>query len=216
MWIVNVVWSKLWRTACGQTDTQTHRQTQGQTKYAKTWQIHRHFIIICISAAWQGEGKISKNVTNTQTDRHTLHHYIYIIIMVIMVIMVIRVIRIIRITSVKSSMGIITCQGHISQANANSQWVSQSVTHITSRASCDAKYVNSSMTSSMANIMCRLSETLRAARILLKQLPRISWRTWPPIVRFKEREEKGIFHQDSDADAVAQEPKTAKHWGKDS
>ena len=42
--------------------------------WAKTWQTDIHFIIIYISPAWQGEGKISKNVTNTQT----LHHYIYI------------------------------------------------------------------------------------------------------------------------------------------
>ena len=44
-------------------------------------------------------------------------------------------IRVIRITSVKSSIGIITHQGHISQVNANDHWV----THITSIASCDAK-----------------------------------------------------------------------------
>ena len=36
-----------------------------------------------------------------------------------------RVIRVIRITSVKSSIGIITHQGHISKVNANVQWVSQ-------------------------------------------------------------------------------------------
>ena len=40
-----------------------------------------------------------------------------------------------RITSVKSSIGIITHQGHISKVNANVH----SVTLITSRASCDAK-----------------------------------------------------------------------------
>ena len=43
------------------------------------------------------------------------------------------------ITSVKSSIGIITHQSHISQVNANVQWVTESVTLITSRASCDAK-----------------------------------------------------------------------------
>ena len=30
-----------------------------------------------------GKGKISKNVTHTQTDTHTLHHYIYITIIII-------------------------------------------------------------------------------------------------------------------------------------
>ena len=50
---------------------------QGEGKISKNV-TDRHFIIIYISPAWQGEGKISKNVTNTQTDRHTLHHYIYI------------------------------------------------------------------------------------------------------------------------------------------
>ena len=48
-----------------------------------------------------------------------------------------------RVISVKSSAGIITHQSHISQVSANAysvtQWVSDSVTPITSRASCDAK-----------------------------------------------------------------------------
>ena len=46
------------------------------------------------------------------------------VIMVTMVIVVIRVImliRVIRITSVKSSMGILTHQGHISKVNANAE-----------------------------------------------------------------------------------------------
>ena len=59
--------------------------------------------------------------------------------------MFIRVIRVIGITSVKSSIGIITHQGHISKVNANAlsvtQSVSDSVTLITSRASCDANYM---------------------------------------------------------------------------
>ena len=38
-------------------------------------QTYTHFIIIYISSAWLGEGKISKNITH----RHTLHHYIYIV-----------------------------------------------------------------------------------------------------------------------------------------
>ena len=36
------------------------------------------------------------------------------------------------------------------------------------------------------------------------------------IGSFRTERWKGISHQDSDADAVAQEPKTAKHWQKDS
>ena len=36
---------------------------------------NRHFIIIYISSAWQGEGKISKNVTNKQTDTSSLYIY---------------------------------------------------------------------------------------------------------------------------------------------
>ena len=39
---------------------------------------YTHFIIIYISSAWQGKGKISKNVTYIQT----LHHYIYIPIVI--------------------------------------------------------------------------------------------------------------------------------------
>ena len=38
-------------------------------------QTYTHFIIIYISSAWQGEGKISKNVTDTHT--HTSSLYIY-------------------------------------------------------------------------------------------------------------------------------------------
>ena len=49
-------------------------------------------------------------------------------------------IRVIRVASVKSSIGILTHQGHISKVNANADSVSQSVTPITSRASVDAKY----------------------------------------------------------------------------
>ena len=37
---------------------------------------HIHFIIIYISSAWQGEGKISKNVTNKQTHIHFIIIYI--------------------------------------------------------------------------------------------------------------------------------------------
>ena len=58
----------------------------------------------------------------------------------------------IRITSVKSSIGIITHQGHISQVNANdypvSESVSQSVTFITSIASCDANHISGGRVSS--------------------------------------------------------------------
>ena len=43
-------------------------------------------------------------------------------------------IRVIRVAS-----GILTHQGHISKVNANADSVSDSVTRITSRASCDAK-----------------------------------------------------------------------------
>ena len=56
---------------------------------------------------------------------------------------------VIRITSVKSSIGIINHQGHISQVSANSltnsltQSVSQSLTNINSIASCDAKNMTS-------------------------------------------------------------------------
>ena len=46
----------------------------------------------------------------------------------------------IKITSVKSSIGIITHQGHIRKVNANADLLSESVTHITSIASCDAKH----------------------------------------------------------------------------
>ena len=48
---------------------------------------------------------------------------IIVIAMVTMVIMVIMVIRVIRITSVKSSLGIIIHQGHISKVNANAHSV---------------------------------------------------------------------------------------------
>ena len=64
-------------------------------------------------------------------------------IMVIRVIMLIRVIRVIRVTSVKTLIGILTHQGHISKVNDNVHSVTHSLTHsvtlITSRASCDAK-----------------------------------------------------------------------------
>ena len=52
---------------------------------------------------------------------------VIMVIMVIMIIRVIRAIRFVRITSVKSSIGIITHQGHISQVNANDQSVTHSV-----------------------------------------------------------------------------------------
>ena len=73
------------------------------------------------------------------------------VIIVILVIRVIKVIRVImvnkaigvigvtRITPVKSSIGILTHQGHISKVNANAYSLSHSVTLITSIASCDAK-----------------------------------------------------------------------------
>ena len=48
-------------------------------------------------------------------------------------------IRVIRVVSVKSSIGIITHQGHISKVNENAHSLSDSVTLITSRATCDAK-----------------------------------------------------------------------------
>ena len=59
-----------------------------------------------------------------------------------MVIMVIMVIRAIRVTSGKSMIGILTHQGHISKVNENAHSLSDSVTLITSRASCDAKKGN--------------------------------------------------------------------------
>ena len=65
--------------------------------------------------------------------------WVIMVIRLIRVIMIIRVIRVIRVTSVKSSIGILTHQGHISKVNANAYSVSKSVTNITSIASCDAK-----------------------------------------------------------------------------
>ena len=65
-----------------------------------------------------------------------------VIIMIVMVTMVIMVIKVVRVASVKSSIGIFTHQGHISKVNANAQLLSNSVTQsmtlITSRGSCDA------------------------------------------------------------------------------
>ena len=55
---------------------------------------------------------------------------------------------VIRITSVKSSIGIITHQGHISQVSicwltdSLTDWLTHSLTYITSWASCDAKKYN--------------------------------------------------------------------------
>ena len=69
-----------------------------------------------------------------------------VIIMIVMVTMVIMVIKVVRVASVKSSIGIFTHQVHISKVNANAHSVSnsvtQSVTLITSRVSCDAKYTH--------------------------------------------------------------------------
>ena len=69
-----------------------------------------------------------------------------VIIMIVMVTMVIMVIKVVRVASVKPFIGIFTHQGHISKVNANAHSVSnsvtQSVTLITSRASCDAKYTH--------------------------------------------------------------------------
>ena len=48
-------------------------------------------------------------------------------IRVLMVIMVIMLIRVIRVASVKSSIGILTHQGHISKVNANAHSLSNSV-----------------------------------------------------------------------------------------
>ena len=62
-----------------------------------------------------------------------------VIIVIAMVTMVIMVIMVIGVASVKSSIGIFTHQGYISKVNANAYSVSQLVTLITSRASCDAK-----------------------------------------------------------------------------
>ena len=53
--------------------------------------------------------------------------------------MVIMVIMLIRVASVKSLIGILTHQGHISKVNANADSLSKLVTLITSRVSCDAK-----------------------------------------------------------------------------
>ena len=72
-----------------------------------------------------------------------LFSLLWLILPLIMVIMVIRV------TSVKSLIGILTHQGHISKVNTNaewlskwvSKWVSEWVTLITSRASCDANNI---------------------------------------------------------------------------
>ena len=58
---------------------------------------------------------------------------VLMVIMVIMVIMAIMDIRVIRITSVKSSMGIITHQGHISQVNTNDQSVTLKPTSLLER-----------------------------------------------------------------------------------
>ena len=58
----------------------------------------------------------------------------------------------IKITSVKSSIGIITHQGHIRKVNANADLLSESVTHITSIASCDANITNGHLHSMLINV----------------------------------------------------------------
>ena len=58
----------------------------------------------------------------------------------------------IRITSVKSSIGILTHQGHINKVNENAHSVTHSVTLITSRASSDAKKM----------LQCKVSEPKQA------------------------------------------------------
>ena len=46
-----------------------------ENKQKRDRQTDIHFIIIYISSAWQGEGKISKNVTDKQTYTSSLYIY---------------------------------------------------------------------------------------------------------------------------------------------
>ena len=62
------------------------------------------------------------------------------VIRVIRVIIFIRVIRVIRIRSVKSSIGIITHQGHISKVNANAHSVTQLLSYSVSKLVSDSHH----------------------------------------------------------------------------
>ena len=73
---LSIVGDAKWQVRTVGADRRSEQQSGNLGKNVTNRQTDIHFIIIYISAAWQGEGKISNNVTNTQTYRHFTIIYI--------------------------------------------------------------------------------------------------------------------------------------------